>query len=66
MTFRDGAQLLTGDVFSWFAGEILGNMLEVEPRKWRRPKKVDYGLNRVRVQRFRAAYDKFDWTGQLR
>ena len=56
-----------GDFPSYFAAEILGNVLEVEPPgKWRRPRKLDFRGNRERVGRFREGYDKFDWTGALR
>ena len=56
-----------GDFPSYFAAEILGNVLEVEPPgKWRRPRKLDFRSNRERVERFRKMYDTFDWTGMLR
>lgn len=56
-----------GDFPSYFAAEILGNVLEVEPPgKWRRPRRLDFRSNRDRVEKYRKMYNKFDWTGALR
>ena len=49
----------------YFAAEIIGNMLDLEPRRWRRPKRVDLRHNKERVTKFRKKYDKFDWTGMI-
>lgn len=54
-----------GEFPKWFAGEILGNILDVEPRRWRRPKRVDSHFDKERVLKFRKKYDKFDWTGMI-
>ncbi|KAF7297774.1 Complexed with Cdc5 protein cwf19 [Mycena kentingensis (nom. inval.)] len=54
-----------GEFRRYFAGEIVGNVLELEPRKWRRPKRIDFHSNKERVAGFRKKYDKFDWTGML-
>jgi len=51
-----------GDFPKYFAAEILGNLLDVEPRKWRRPKKMDLKGNKQRVAKFNATYSKYDWT----
>ena len=37
-------------------------MLDVEPRRWRRPKRMDFRFNKERVSEFRKKYEKFDWT----
>ncbi|KAL8293038.1 hypothetical protein RQP46_000732 [Phenoliferia psychrophenolica] len=50
----------------WFATEIIGSMLELEPRQWRKPRRIDYRQNHARVADFRKGYDKYDWTKQLR
>ena len=47
---------------SYFAAEIIGNMLDVEPRRWRRPKRMDFRFNKERVTEFKKMYDGFDWT----
>ncbi|KAF8073627.1 CwfJ C-terminus 1-domain-containing protein-like protein [Lyophyllum atratum] len=54
-----------GDFPSYFAAEIIGGVLELEPRRWRRPKRIDFRANKERVERFRKKYDKFDWTGLI-
>ena len=52
-------------LFRYFAAEIIGNQLDVEPRRWRRPRKINFGFNKERVATFRAKFDKFDWTGMI-
>ncbi|RDB18086.1 CWF19-like protein 2 [Hypsizygus marmoreus] len=54
-----------GDFPSYFAGEIIGNVLDIEPRRWRRPRKIDFRTNNDRVAQFKKKYDKFDWTGMI-
>lgn len=49
----------------YFAAEIVGSVLDLEPRKWRKPKRVDSRQNQQRVDRFLKSYEKHDWTGQL-
>ncbi|KAK7682399.1 hypothetical protein QCA50_014604 [Cerrena zonata] len=56
----------TGSDFPrYFAAEIIGNVLEVEPRRWRRPRRVDFHNNKARVAKFKKMYDQFDWTGLI-
>lgn len=40
-------------------------MLELEPRKWRRPRKVPLSSHKERVAGFKSKYDKYDWTGMI-
>ncbi|KDQ62188.1 hypothetical protein JAAARDRAFT_30088 [Jaapia argillacea MUCL 33604] len=54
-----------GEFPRYFAGEIIGNLLELEPRRWRHPKKVDLKRNKERVAEFKRKYDRFDWTGMI-
>ncbi|PIL22586.1 hypothetical protein GSI_15275 [Ganoderma sinense ZZ0214-1] len=54
-----------GEFPRWFAAEIIGNVVEVEPRRWRRPRKIEFRQNKDRVKRFKQKYDKFDWTGLI-
>ena len=49
----------------WFAAEIMGNVLDVEPRRWRRPRRMDFSQNKERVKKFKYKYAKFDWTGMI-
>lgn len=51
--------------YSYFAGEIIGNILEIEPRRWRRPRRIEARSNAERVIEFKKKYDKFDWTGMI-
>ncbi|KAL4251855.1 Cwf19-like protein [Abortiporus biennis] len=55
----------SGTFPKFFAGEIIGNVMELEPRQWRRPKRIDSRFNKERVAKFRKMYDKFDWTGMI-
>ncbi|KAG6819995.1 hypothetical protein H0H93_006698 [Arthromyces matolae] len=54
-----------GDFPHYFAGEIIGGVLELEPRRWRRPKRIDFRANKERVAQFKKKYMKFDWTDML-
>ncbi|KAG8908410.1 hypothetical protein FRB99_006615 [Tulasnella sp. 403] len=51
-----------GDFPRYFAAEIIGNQLDVEPRKWRRPRRMDLRANKERVAKFNKKYAKYDWT----
>ncbi|KAF8635918.1 hypothetical protein AX15_000095 [Amanita polypyramis BW_CC] len=54
-----------GEFPIWFAGEIVGNLMELEPRRWRRPRRIDFRYNKERVGKFRGMYDRYDWTGLI-
>ncbi|KAI0720519.1 CwfJ C-terminus 1-domain-containing protein-like protein [Cerioporus squamosus] len=54
-----------GEFPRWFAAEIIGNLLDIEPRKWRRPRRMELWQNKERVKKFKQKYDKFDWTGMI-
>ncbi|KAF5315447.1 hypothetical protein D9619_007008 [Psilocybe cf. subviscida] len=54
-----------GEFPLYFATEIIGNQLDLEARKWRRPRKVDTRRYKERVEDFKKMYKKFDWTGML-
>ncbi|KAI0304345.1 CwfJ C-terminus 1-domain-containing protein-like protein [Multifurca ochricompacta] len=54
-----------GDFPRYFAGEIIGNLLELEPRRWRHPRRQDFGRNKERVTKFKKVFDRFDWTGLM-
>ncbi|KAI0712218.1 CwfJ C-terminus 1-domain-containing protein-like protein [Earliella scabrosa] len=54
-----------GEFPRWFAAEIIGNLLDVEPRRWRRPRRIEFVQNKERVKKFKRKYDKFDWTGMI-
>ena len=48
-----------------FAAEIIGNMLGLEPRKWRKPRKMDTALNKERARALGEKFQPFNWTVQL-
>lgn len=52
-------------LYRYFAGEIIGNVLDLQPRQWRRPRRVDSQHNRRRVTDFKKSFDKYDWTGMI-
>ncbi|KAJ3758310.1 CwfJ C-terminus 1-domain-containing protein-like protein [Lentinula raphanica] len=55
-----------GEFPRYFAAEIIGNVLELEPRKWRRPRKVLGGSrDKERIQQFRVMYERYDWTAMI-
>ncbi|KAJ3808469.1 CwfJ C-terminus 1-domain-containing protein-like protein [Lentinula aff. lateritia] len=55
-----------GEFPRYFAAEIIGNVLGLESRKWRRPRKVLGGVrDKERIKEFRVMYDRYDWTGMI-
>ncbi|CDO76102.1 hypothetical protein BN946_scf184649.g28 [Trametes cinnabarina] len=54
-----------GEFPRWFAAEIIGNLLDLEPRRWRRPRRIEFWQNKDRVKKFKQKYDKYDWTGMI-
>lgn len=49
----------------YFAAEIIGNILGLEPRKWLRPKKIDFALNKERARTLGTKFQPYNWTVQL-
>ncbi|KAJ4477117.1 CwfJ C-terminus 1-domain-containing protein-like protein [Lentinula lateritia] len=55
-----------GEFPRYFAAEIIANVLGLEARKWRRPRKVLGGVrDKERIKKFRVMYDRYDWTGMI-
>ncbi|GAA5979489.1 hypothetical protein JCM5350_003922, partial [Sporobolomyces pararoseus] len=54
-----------GEFTRYFAQEIIGNLLDLPPRAWRKPKRLDRRDNGKRIEAFRKKYDKYDWTKML-
>jgi hypothetical protein len=48
-----------------FAAEIIGEVMELQPRLWRKPRRMDRKLNDERIKHFRKSYDAHDWTKML-
>ncbi|GAA5837692.1 hypothetical protein JCM11251_002297 [Rhodosporidiobolus azoricus] len=55
-----------GEFPHYFAQEIIGNLLSLPPKAWRKPRRLDRRDNTKRVEEFRKKYDKFDWTKALK
>ena len=49
----------------YFAAEIIGNLLDLEPVKWRKPKKMDLALNQERAAKLGNWFQPYNWTTQL-
>ncbi len=41
-------------------------MLGIEPRRWRRPRRVDFKRNHERASKLGNQFSKYDWTLQLK
>jgi hypothetical protein len=54
-----------GEFTKYFAQEIIGNLLDLPPRLWRKPKRLDKRENSKRIEQFRKKYDQYDWTKLL-
>ncbi|KAJ8581623.1 hypothetical protein M405DRAFT_832125 [Rhizopogon salebrosus TDB-379] len=54
-----------GEFPRYFAGEIIGNVLDLEPRRWMRPRRIEYRQSKDRIQRLKKKYEKYDWTGMI-
>lgn len=39
--------------------------MDVEPKRWRRPRKMDRRHHTDRIDDFKKKYDKYDWTGLI-
>lgn len=50
----------------YFAAEIIGNVLELEPRLWRRPRRMDKRQNDERVKQFRTGTGTGNGTSSAR
>lgn len=49
----------------YFAGEVVGNILGLEPRKWLRPRPIDRSRNQERAKALGTSFQPFNWTLQL-
>ena len=62
-TYDDGDHVGGGAFPRWFAQEILGNLLDLPPVRWRAPARVRDANKRV--HEFRRAWEPYDWTRLL-
>ncbi|BEJ10819.1 hypothetical protein CspHIS471_0102410 [Cutaneotrichosporon sp. HIS471] len=49
----------------YFAAEIIGNVLNLEPRKWLRPRKMDLSQNKERARALGTKFQPYNWTVAL-
>jgi len=49
----------------YFAAEIIGNIVGVEPRKWRNPRTIDLAQNKDRARALGTKFQPYNWTVQL-
>lgn len=49
-------------MYRYFAAEIIGNLLGLAPRKWMRPKRMDYALNKERAKELGTKFQPYNWT----
>jgi hypothetical protein len=49
----------------YFAAEILGNILGLDQRLWRKPRRMDYALNKERARGLGEKFQPYNWTLQL-
>lgn len=54
-----------GDFPSWFAAEIIGNLLELEPRRWRKARRLHGAEREAGLTAFQRIWKPFDWTVAL-
>ncbi|UZJ54828.1 hypothetical protein CBS101457_004148 [Exobasidium rhododendri] len=54
-----------GDFPTWFAAEIIGNLLELEPRRWRKPRRLQDAEQAAQLTSFQEVWKKFDWTAMI-
>lgn len=49
----------------YFAAEIIGNILNLEARKWLRPRKLDSSMNKERARALGTKFQPYNWTLEL-
>ncbi|KAK8861747.1 hypothetical protein IAR55_002570 [Kwoniella newhampshirensis] len=57
-----GAAGQEGEFPRYFAQEVIGNVLGLEPRKWRRPRKMDLAMNKERARQLGEKFQPYNWT----
>lgn len=49
----------------YFGKEILGGMLDLEPRRWRKPRRENFEEHKKKVLQFADWWEPFDWTKRI-
>lgn len=50
----------------YFGKEILGGMMDLEPRLWRKPPKESFEQHKQKVLAFSEMWNPYDWTKKLK
>jgi len=50
----------------YFGKEIIGGMLDLEPRMWRKPPKESFEQHKGKVLHFAECWKPYDWTARLK
>jgi Protein similar to CwfJ C-terminus 2/Protein similar to CwfJ C-terminus 1 len=62
---QDGLSGEKAEFPQWFAGEIIGTLLDYEPKRWRRPRKLQSDESQNLLKTFRSQWIPYDWTRML-
>lgn len=54
-----------GEFPQWFAGEIIGTLLDYEPKRWRNPRRLHGDEKQSLLKSFRSQWNSYDWTKML-
>ncbi|PWN37348.1 uncharacterized protein FA14DRAFT_159439 [Meira miltonrushii] len=54
-----------GEFPQWFACEIIGTLLDYEPKRWRKPRRLQSDELQNLLKSFRSQWTPFDWTKML-
>ncbi|MCO5569442.1 hypothetical protein L7F22_023154 [Adiantum nelumboides] len=50
---------------AYFAAEVVGNVLDLEPGRWRKPRRMQAHEQKQRLHDFKKEWEPFDWTKML-
>ncbi|WVN88878.1 uncharacterized protein L203_104093 [Cryptococcus depauperatus CBS 7841] len=57
-----GAGAAENEFPRYFAQEVIGNILGLESRKWRKPRRIDQSLNKERARVLGTLFQPYNWT----
>lgn len=49
-----------------FAAQVIGGLLDLEPRQWKRPRRLDHRRGAELLKHYKAEWQPYDWTKMLR
>ena len=53
------------NIYIFFLQEILGGMLDLEPRRWRKPRMEKFEEQRKKVLEFSEWWKDYNWTDKI-